>query len=190
MLTCPSADRLQRQAFDNVEEMVALGEKIDAGGSVQAAVNHHVQCAEGQYWANRLTLSGPGPIAEKLRAWARGPQSSAVYRSETWALTHQILKDLWAWELKFLRRVLRLKWNRGRVDYITYLRTSAAKIRGWMTDFKITPVHVRVLIYHHKAAWREKEFTSGTGRQTARMSPFEQGEGLLGNQGGSVQREA
>ncbi len=56
-----------------------------------------------------------------------------------------------------------MRWCTDKYDYITFMRNSAAKIRQWMLQYKARPIHVRVLASYHKAAWRERDITVGTG---------------------------
>eukprot|EP00930_Biecheleria_cincta_P021706 TRINITY_DN16000_c0_g1_i2.p1 TRINITY_DN16000_c0_g1~~TRINITY_DN16000_c0_g1_i2.p1 ORF type:complete len:403 (-),score=38.54 TRINITY_DN16000_c0_g1_i2:13-1221(-) len=90
-----------------------------------------------------------------MAAWNRGPQASATFGSCTWALTSDLLAELWAWELKWLRRVFRLRWNRNKVGYVEYIKNTAARIKNWFAFHRVQPIHVRVLTSYHAVAWRE-----------------------------------
>eukprot|EP00959_Pyramimonas_sp_CCMP1952_P410256 8597930-Pyramimonas_sp.AAC.1 len=60
-------------------------------------------------------------MQEKLRAWGRGPQSSAIFGASGWALSISILGELWRWELKFLRRVFNMRWHKGGCSRYMYV---------------------------------------------------------------------
>ena len=51
------------------------------------------------------------------------------------------------------------------MDYGTYLKESAAKIKLWMSRYCVQPIHVRILKAYHKEAWREAEVASGRGEK-------------------------
>ena len=160
----------QSMPLERVFNMKVLGEMLDDRGSTSTAVDYRKQCAEGQYWAHKHIFLSPAPVLEKLRAWERGPQCSAVFGCQSWCITKQLLQELWTWELKFLRRVFKMRWLKHVVPYHVYLQNTADKIKTWFRRHSVRPIHVRVLEAYHKAAWRELDMVIGQGRQPLKLA--------------------
>ena len=156
---------------------------------MRPAIEYRLRCAECMYWANSTSFTGPASIREKLQAWARGPQASAAFGSRTWALNSEVLPEIWCWELKWLRRVFRVRWDKAKLTYIEFMRSSAAKIKHWFHVNKIQPIHVRVLVGYYSAGWRDEHVEVAGGetpltwakllrarclRETLKAEPFAQ----------------
>ena len=142
-----------------------LGDLLDDAGSTRAAVKYRLGCAEKMYWASRAVFSGPGSVVEKLKAWARGPQASAVYGAGGWALSVDLLRELWQWELKWLRRMLRLRWNKAKEGYVDYLKRSSEQGKKWMNRYGVQGIHTRAPVSYFSSSWRECALEVGTGQK-------------------------
>ena len=130
--------------FVAVDRMLILGEMIDNRGCTATSIEYRLSKAEGHFWANSKTLCAPAPVIKKLDAWCQGPQASALHGASTWHLTGELLHKLWSWELKWLRKVFRLR-RRPDEAYHDYMQRTASRIEAWMARAGRRPIHVATL---------------------------------------------
>ena len=74
-----------------VEPMETLGTMLDVRGGAETSVEHRLLKGEACYWASAPIFTGSGGVANKFRAWARGPATSAIHGAGTWHLTQNLL---------------------------------------------------------------------------------------------------
>eukprot|EP00973_Karenia_brevis_P010364 1406009-Karenia_brevis.AAC.1 len=66
--------------------------------------------ADGAYGAiAKLLRNKTVPVAERLRAWSRGPGNSALYGSGGWALSKTNVHMLRRWEFNHIRSFLQFQ---------------------------------------------------------------------------------
>jgi len=92
----------------------------------------------------------------------RGPVASATFDSGSWHLTATLLRTLRRWELKWLRKALRLRPapDQGRQ---WYLQSTARKIEKWYSNLNQPMAHHIVLRNVFRSAWRETNTQVGAG---------------------------
>jgi hypothetical protein len=96
-----------------------------------------------------------------LHVWESLIVPVAIYGSKTWHLHSNLLHRLRTWELKFLRRVFRMKPRQdssmpnGVEPRMEYNRRTARKIYSWFSIGSRKMMFQKVLESLHKAAWDE-----------------------------------
>ena len=142
-------------AFKQAVAMTVLGVSLDHAGCTQTSLDHRLLQAEGVYWKNLSTLHGRGGALEKMQAWYTTAVPSAMHGCSSWALTKHTATRLRRWELKFLRRVFKMRRRplEGRHAYNVRTARWLDKIRN---DNSIPHLHHRVFTAICQAAWREK----------------------------------
>ena len=137
-----------------VESMETLGTMLDVRGGAETNVEHRLLKGEACFWANGPIFTDSGGVANKFRAWARGPATSAIHGAGTWHLTQDLLSKIQRWEFAWLRKLLRLrrKKEEGQFEFNT---RSARKIVEWYRDFDCKFMHHRILLEVFNNAWRE-----------------------------------
>ena len=141
--------------FTAVDRMLVLGEMIDNHGSTATSIDYRLGNAESNFWANSQAFRAPGMVKDKLDAWRRGPRASASQGACTWHLTRDLLHKIWTWELRWLRRALRLR-RKPDEDYVEYMRRTAARIKQNIANHHHKPFHVAVLESYFAEAFREQ----------------------------------
>jgi len=141
--------------FSCVDHMIVLGEYIDSEASTLPSLSYRLSKAEANYWMHAHVFKAPAPVGAKLDAWCRGPRASALFGAMNWHLTDEVLQSLVSWELKWLRRCLRLRRGSGE-SYAEYLVRTAERIREWLRARKHKPIHIQVLtvLYLQMCLWR------------------------------------
>ena len=124
--------------------------------------------AEGNFWANSSVFMAPAPIGEKLAAWCRGPRTSALFGSINWHLTSELLHNLWSWELKWLRRCLRLR-RRPTETFVEFLVRTSDLVKSSLARHGHKPIHVHLLILFYRSAFQEGGSGEGNLVLNARM---------------------
>ena len=127
-------------------------------------IDHRLHKAEQLFWANSKTMLGPATISQKLEAWQRGPSASACFDSSTWTATKTSLHRVRRWELRWVRKLLRLRRRpeEGRMQFNT--RTSK-QLKNWFHQTGTKFLHQRILQAIHKSAWREGLVGGGLGEK-------------------------
>ena len=97
------------------------------------------------------------PLGRRIRAWHDSPSMVAAYNADTWHITAQLLRELRTWELKMLRRMLKLQ-RRPDEGYVQYNMRTAATIEKWFRTAHVPTLPMRVLKTVFKAAWRDDAF--------------------------------
>ena len=115
------------------------------------------------YFKNRNVLQNRAlPLGKRLRAWRDSPASVASYNAETWHVSAHSLADLRTWELKMLRRMLKLR-RRPEEGYMQYNQRTAACIHKWCSRSNVVLLYARVVKAVYKAAWTDNAFTLDSG---------------------------
>ena len=79
--------------YKQVDEMIILGNLIDAEGSTESSVDYRLEQAEKSFWLNARTLTGPGAACSKLKAWSGAQHAVALFGSRTWHLSKQTFEN-------------------------------------------------------------------------------------------------
>ena len=85
--------------------MGVLGVAIDSKGDTRRSLQHRLTAATKLFWVHKKIFMSPlVSRTEKIQAWTKSVQRSAVFGAGGWHLTKDMLRELLAWERKFLRR--------------------------------------------------------------------------------------
>jgi len=145
-------------AYKSKENMEVLGDFLDQGGATSGSVEFNCARADGHYFKHKRLLSNPAlPVAQRLQAWFQTTATRALYNAGTWHLTASLLSDLRTWELKKLRRLLRLQRKPDEYASQYNMRTSRI-IAQWCSKYGFTFLYARVIKMVFKAAFKDKCF--------------------------------
>ena len=145
------------------ERVVLLGELLDSIGSTAASVHFNISRAEANYFKNQELLGNSClPVFKRLRAWYATSSMIAAYNCETWHLTASIPMELRTWELKMLRRMLKMR-RRPEEGCQQYNTRTAEFIRKLLSKAGVLPLHFRVLRAVFKEAWKNHNFVLDSG---------------------------
>ena len=141
------------------ETIAVLGDHLNNEGSTSASVDFNCSRADSHYFKHKGVLSNPTlPAIKRLRAWFQTTSTVALYNAATWHLTANILSALRTWELKKLRRVLRLRRRPLENAEHYNIRTSRI-IEHWCAKYGVTLLYFRVLKAVYKEAFKDSTFT-------------------------------
>ena len=112
---------------EGVMEVPVLGTGLAFTDSAKAATEHKTIKADTCCFKLLANFKKPGSLLKKARAWAIGPQTSMLRGGRAWALTSEVVKQLKTWELKWLRKIFKLRPRRDE-EHFEYLQRTAALI--------------------------------------------------------------
>jgi hypothetical protein len=137
-----------------VTELEMLGEVFDAKASTETSIDHRLLKGDGRRHLYAKAFKGVGSVASKLKAWSRGPATSAIYGCGNWHLSKHSLEKVKRWEFGRLRSLLRLRRKPGE-GQMEYNRRTITRIVNWFHRCKCKMLHHRVLQSMFMNAWRE-----------------------------------
>ena len=143
--------------------MEVLGTLLDSQSSSKVSFQYRLQKAEACYWAQIKVFRGPGSMTAKLKAWNKGPAACARYGACSLHLSPGMLLEAKGWELKWLRRIFRLR-RRFHEGQMEYNRCTARLIITLAKNNKIKLLHHSMLAAVFNNAWREEHIRDPSGR--------------------------
>ena len=150
--------------FKVVSHMTVLGEHLDNQGCTLASVTYRQTKAENNFWSSSDAFLAPAPVSEKIAAWCRGPRTSVLFGSTNWHLTDEVLHTLWTWELRWLRKCLRMK-RRPAESQAEYFICTSLRIKEWLAQFGLKTICVQLLTQIFRAAFRENHNSTSGAQQ-------------------------
>ena len=107
-------------------------------------------------------LSDSSPAKLKLATWQQVLAASALHNSSTWHATATLARCLRRWELRFLRKILRLR-RRPNEQQQQYMQRSSNMIDAWYRRFGFLKSHHVLLRNIFRSAWSESHRSLDSG---------------------------
>ena len=96
--------------FEEVCEMMVLGNNINQDGSTTASVDHRLAQGSKCFYKHAVDLAAPDTrLKDRLVTFYRTAPVCALHGSESWAIDANCCRKLISWELTHLRSLLRIK---------------------------------------------------------------------------------
>ena len=89
--------------------MEVLGVMLDERGSTEVSMAHREEVAEGVFYALQKSLTRKGNAQQKLKTWVVVIVAIVTHGCRIWNMTMELLHRARAWELKYARKMLRLR---------------------------------------------------------------------------------
>lgn len=94
-------------AFQRGTVLEVLGAKLSHIGGTNTSLEHRLCKASAAFCKNGGVFGGPGSANSILRAWGRGPSTSAIFGCSSWHAPKSVMTRLKVYEWTFLRQVLK-----------------------------------------------------------------------------------
>ena len=141
--------------FQRVEQLEALGSTVfGPDAPADAALTAQLDRATRMYWAVSRFFTPRTTVKQRLTAWATTVRACALAAAEAHTWTPGALQKLKSWELKLLRRLLRLRPRHA--EDIEYRTRSAAIVRRHLRKAGCSTAYEVALRGLHRAAHREQ----------------------------------
>ena len=146
-----------------VRDMLVLGTKVDNLGTASAGPDHRFALATKSFWSLKKNVVSGVSIKVKMDALARIPSSVLAFDAGNWIIDKDVLIRAKRWEYSNVRLACRLRWKDDKEGRMQYMKRTANLIEKWFLEYRINPLHVRLLKTYFKTAWREIQPVNDSG---------------------------
>ena len=147
--------------------MEVLGVMLDNKGSTETSIAHITGLAEGNFYKNQRSLTRKGNVRGKPKSWTATIVAIAMHGCRTWHMTRELVHRSRTWELKWLRKILRLKpipkLGEEFAGGMAYNQRTAKVCYDRCNQYGVKTMPRKVLEALHGEAWREAEHPSRVG---------------------------
>ena len=139
-----------------------LGTLIDSSGTSKTAVDFRILKAGRCFMVNYSLLTAPLlSCRSRLQAWMKAPVASARFSCKAWHLDAAILKRIYSWEMRHLKRAFRLSRRLPDEDHAAHTKRWVKAVRNHLWREGIWSLHQRLIWMHLRDSWRLANKTKG-----------------------------
>ena len=144
--------------------MIVLGVMMDRKGSADASIDHREEVAERLFHLVQKSITRKGKASVKFKTWSQVVVAVAMHGCRTWHLTRDIIHRIRAWELRYTRKILRLrpapKLGEEYAGGLSYNTRTAGIFYSCCRQYGIKTMAQQVLEAVYGAGWKEASMKS------------------------------